>query len=250
MMEKTLAVIPARGGSVRVPRKNIKLLNDKPLIAYAIEAAKEAKTIDRIIVSTDDDEIKRVAIGYGAEVPFMRPADISEDVPTEEVALHAVEWLKNNDSYSPDLLVCLEPPVPFRKAEHIDRCVKSIVADRDVDSALTVTSVRGYRPEWMVRIGADNLITPYTDHFTREGEALLKFPASQGFEPLYRAVGHVFSCRTSTLKKYKSFVGRKCMAIEIDGKDAFDLDYPEDFEICEILIKKYLVQERGHIPDD
>ena len=249
-MEKALAVIPARGGSVRVPRKNIKLLHGKPLIAYAIGAAKEAETIDRIIVSTDDEEIKRVAIEYGAEVPFVRPADISEDVPTEEVALHAVEWLRNNDSYSPDILVCLEPPVPFRKAEHIDRCVKSIIADKDVDSALTVTNVRGYRPEWMVRVGTDNLITPYTDHFTREGKALLKFPASQEFEPLYRAVGHVFSCRTSTLEIFKSFVGKKCIAIEIDGIEAFDLDYLEDFEICEIFIERYLVQERGHTPKD
>ena len=243
MMEKALAVIPARGGSIRIPRKNIKLLHGKPLIAYAIGAAKEAETIDRIIVSTDDEEIKRVAIEYGAEVPFVRPADISEDVPTEEVALHAVEWLRNNDSYSPDILVCLEPPVPFRKAEHIDRCVNSIIADKDVDSALTVTSVRGYRPEWMVRIGTDNLITPYTDYFTREGEALLKFQASQEFEPLYRAVGHVFSCRTSTLKKYMSFVGKQCIAIEIDGKETFDLDYPEDFDICEIVMKRHVMKK-------
>jgi CMP-N-acetylneuraminic acid synthetase len=246
MMEKALAVIPARGGSVRVPRKNIKLLHGKPLIAYAIEAARDAETIDRIIVSTDDDEIKRVAIEYGAEVPFMRPADISEDVPTEDVALHAVEWLRNNDSYSPDILVCLEPPVPFRKAEHIDRCVNSIIADKDVDSALTVTNVRGYRPEWMVRIGTDNLITPYTDYFTREGEALLKFQASQEFEPLYRAVGHVFSCRTSTLKKYMSFVGKQCIAIEIDGKETFDLDYPEDFDICEIVMKRHVMKKQGN----
>jgi CMP-N-acetylneuraminic acid synthetase len=246
MMEKALAVIPARGGSVRVPRKNIKLLHGKPLIAYAIEAARDAETIDRIIVSTDDDEIKRVAIEYGAEVPFMRPADISEDVPTEDVALHAVEWLRNNDSYSPGILVCLEPPSPFRKAEHIDRCVNSIIADKDLDSALTVTNVRGYRPEWMVRIGTDNLITPYTDYFTREGEALLKFPASQEFEPLYRSVGLVFSCRTSALKKYKSFVGRKCMAIEIDGKDTLDLDYPEDFDICEIIMKKHVMKKQGN----
>jgi CMP-N,N'-diacetyllegionaminic acid synthase len=145
--QKVLAVIPARGGSVRVPRKNIKILNGKPLIAYAIDAAKKSKTVNRIIVSTDDDEIKDVALTYGAEVPFRRPANLSEDVPTEDVVLHAVEWLEKKELYFPDIVVCLEPPVPFRKAEHIDRCVRAILSDNSIDSAITVTNVKGMRPE-------------------------------------------------------------------------------------------------------
>ena len=160
MTNKVLAVIPARGGSVRVPKKNIKLLNRKPLISYAIDAAKKSKYIDRIIVSTDDDEIKAVALQYGADVPFKRPADISEDVPTEDVVLHVIDWLKNNESYSSDIVVCLEPPVPFRKSEHIDRCVSAILDDDSIDSAITVTSVGGMRPEWMVHITKDKLIEP------------------------------------------------------------------------------------------
>lgn len=237
---KVLVVIPARGGSVRVPKKNIRILNGKPLIAYAIEAAKKSKTVNRIIVSTDDEEIKETALEYGAEVPFTRPADISEDVPTEDVVLHAVEWLQKNDSYLPDIVVCLEPPVPFRKAKHIDKCVRAILADKSVDSSITVANVRGMRPEWMVRITKDNLIDPYTDYFTKakEGGALLKFPASQEFEPLYKTTGVVFSCRIDALMKYHSLVGIKCAAIEIDNNEIFDLDYPEDFEICEILMKK------------
>jgi len=238
-MEHTvLAVIPARGGSVRVPKKNIKLLNGKPLIAYAIDAARNSKTVDRIIVSTDDDEIKDVAIQYGAEVPFRRPADISEDVPTEDVVLHAVEWLQANKAYLSDIVVCLEPPVPFRKARHIDQCVNAILADETVDSAITVTNVRGMRPEWMVRVTAAKLIEPYTDYFTKKGEALLKFPASQEFEPLYKTTGVVFSCRVKALRKYRSLVGIKCAAIEIDNSETFDLDFPEDFELCEIIMKR------------
>lgn len=238
MGHKVLAVIPARGGSVRVPRKNIKMLNGKPLIAYAIEAAKNSKTVNRIIVSTDDDEIKNVALQYGAEVPFKRPTNISEDVPTEDVVLHAVEWLEKKEAYLPDIVVCLEPPVPFRKSEHIDRCVQAILSDNNIDSAITVTNVKGMRPEWMVRVTKDNLIEPYTDYFTKQGEALLKFPASQEFEPLYKTAGVVFSCRVDALRKYKSLVGVKCAAIEIDTTETFDLDYPEDFEMCELLMKK------------
>ena len=238
MEHKVLAVIPARGGSVRVPKKNIKLLNGKPLIAYAIEAARNSQTVNRIVVSTDDSEIEKVALRYGAEVPFTRPADISEDVPTEDVIVHAVKWLQKNDLYLPDIVVCLEPPVPFRKAEHIDRCVRAILADESVDSAITVTIVRGMRPEWMVYVDENNLISPYTDYFTRKGDALLRFPASQEFEPLYKATGVVFSCRAETLLKYESLVGVKCVAVEIDNSETFDLDYPEDFEMCEILMKK------------
>jgi len=235
MNKQVLVVIPARGGSVRVPKKNIKMLNGEPLIAYAIEAAKNSKLVNRILVSTDDISIAEVASRYGAEVPFKRPADISEDVNTEDVVLHAVEWLERVEGYSPDIVVCLEPPVPFRKAEHIDRCVNAILADDTIDSAVTVTDILGIRPEWMVRV-KNGLIEPYTNYFKKYGEALIKFQASQKFEPLFRTTGVVFSCRTSTLKKYKSMVGVKCAAIEIDNDVTFDLDYPEDFELCELIM--------------
>lgn len=238
MKNKVIAVIPARGGSVRVPKKNVKLLNGKPLIAYAIEAAKNSKTVDRIIVSTDNDEIKKTALRFGAEVPFKRPADISEDVPTEDVIIHAVEWLNKNERYFPDIAVCLEPPSPFRKAEHIDKCVDSIIADETIDSAITVNNVRGNRPEWMLYLDKYNLIKPYTDYFKKQGEALLRFPASQEFKKLYQSNGVVIACRVETLKNYRSLVGKKCVGVEIDYSDIFDLDYPEDFELCEILMKK------------
>lgn len=240
MKNEVLAVIPARGGSVRVPRKNIKILNGKPLIAYAIEAAKNSKTVNRIIVSTDDDEIKNAAIKFGAEVPFRRPADISEDVPTEDVILHAVEWLNKNEQYFPDIVVCLEPPAPFRKAKHIDKCVQRLIDDEKVDSVITINNVRGNRPEWMVYVDKDKLIKPYTDYFKKQGEALLRCPASQVFEKLYQFNGIVFACRVKTLKKYKSLIGKTCAAVEIDNSEIFDLNYTEDFEICEILMKKRL----------
>jgi len=236
MKHEILAVIPARGGSVRVPKKNIKLLNGKPLIAYAIEAAKKSKYIDRIIVSTDDNDIKEIALQFGAEVPFKRPKDLSEDVPTEDVVLHSINWLEKNISYTPSIVVCLEPPVPFRKAEHRDKCIEAIMNNKEVDSAITVTSVGGMRPEWMVHITKDNLIEPYTNYFKNQGKALLKFPASQEMDPLYKTTGVVFSCTVEALKKYNSLVGVKCVAVEIKMSETFDLDYPEDFILCEMMI--------------
>lgn len=238
MKNKVVVIIPARGGSVRVPKKNIKILNGKPLIAYAIEAAKNSKMVDRIVVSTDDDDIKNVAIKYGAEVPFTRPANISGDVPTEDVVIHAVKWLNENESYFPDIVVCLEPPLPFRKAEHIDKCINCFVVDETIDSVMTVNNVRGNRPEWMVYVDKDKLIKPYTNYFKKKGEALLRFPASQEFEKLYQGNGIAIACRVDTLHKYKSLVGKRCAAVEIENSEIFDLNYPEDFEICEMLMKK------------
>lgn len=236
MSPKVISIIPARGGSVRVPKKNVKLINGLPLIGYAINASRNSRFISRTIVSTDSDEIKEVALKFEAEVPFRRPDDISEDVPTEDVVIHAVNWLKDNEGYTPDIVVCLEPPSPFRKSSHIDSCISAIIADEKIDSALTIDSVRGHRPEWMVRLKGDRII-PYIDYFKTQGEALLRFPASQIFEKLYQPNGVVFSCKTDTLFKYGSLVGTNCAGIEIDQKDTFDLDYPEDFELCELMMK-------------
>jgi len=239
-----LSIIPARGGSVRVPKKNVKLLNGKPLIAYAIEASQQSKYVNRIIVSTDSDEIKKVANKYGAETPFKRPSDISEDVPTEDVALHAIKWMEENEGYYADIVVCLEPPSPFRKSEHIDTCVEKLLTDVNLDSAITVNPVVK-RPETMVRIDKNGKISSYSGFFESQGEALLRFPASQIYESIYSPNGVVFSCRSSTLYRYGSLVGTSCVGIDIGTEDIFDLDYPEDFELCELMIQKRLGKKRS-----
>jgi CMP-N,N'-diacetyllegionaminic acid synthase len=239
MENKVLAIIPARGGSVRVPKKNIKILNGKPLIAYAIEAATKSVTVNRIIVSTDDKDIKDAAIKFGAEVPFTRPADISGSVPTEDVVIHAVKWLKENEQYIPDIIVLLEPPAPFRKPEHIDKCVQRIIADESIDTVITVHRI-SERPEWMVYVDGNNFISPYTDYFKKLGEPLLRHLPSQTFDKLYYSNGVVEVCRMESLQKYEGLFGKKCASVEIDYDEAFDLDYPEDFEICEAIMSKQI----------
>jgi CMP-N,N'-diacetyllegionaminic acid synthase len=237
-MQKVLSLIPARGGSVRVPKKNIRPLLGRPLIDYAITASKESAFVNRIIVSTDSDEIMAISNKLGAETPFRRPPDISEDVPTEDVVIHAVKWLIDNEGFRPDIIVCLEPPSPFRKAAHIDACVEKLITSPELDSVITINSIRGARPEWYVRADNQNLLSPYTDYFTSQGRAILKFPASQIFEPIFAPNGVVFSCRTSTLLEYGSLVGEKCAGIEIPHEDTFDLDYPDDFQLCEAMMRQ------------
>ena len=118
---RTVALIPARGGSKRIPRKNIRLFHGQPMIAWAIAAAKESKVFDRIIVSTDDDEIADVSREHGAEIPFIRPAKISGDVAiTDEVLMHALDWLEEENTL-PEFLCCIYPAVPFLKGNDIQK---------------------------------------------------------------------------------------------------------------------------------
>lgn len=125
LVEKIVSIIPARSGSKGVPKKNIKLLAGYPLIAYSIIASKLSSKIERTIVSTDSQEIADIALSYGAEVPFLRPAEISGDYNTDyDVIIHALNWLQDKEAYQPTLLVYLRPTTPFREVKYIDSAIK------------------------------------------------------------------------------------------------------------------------------
>src|SRR3989338_1584602 len=126
--QKVICIIPARGGSKRVPRKNIKLLKGKPLISYAINAAKQSKYIDRVIVSTDDQEIARVAKKYGAEVPFMRPADLATDTALGlPVIQHAINYVESVDKDEVNFVVVIQPTSPMVLSQDVDSAIEQIV---------------------------------------------------------------------------------------------------------------------------
>jgi len=131
-----VCLIPARGGSKGLPRKNIRPLAGKPLIAYSIEAALSCRLIDRVIVTTDDQEIAETSRKYGAEVPFMRPAELAvDDATTESVLQHAVLWLEQNEKYQVDIVVFLQPTDIFRKKWMLETVIKTVVGDSNIDSA-------------------------------------------------------------------------------------------------------------------
>jgi len=226
-----VAVIPARGGSVRIPKKNIKLLWGKPLIQYSIQAALNSGVIHRVVVSTDDPEIAAIAKDCGAEVPFMRPAYLSEDVPTEQVVIHAVQEIEKS-SYKVDKVLCLEPPVPFRNSKHVYDCI-NILDDEKIDSVLTVTKITE-RPEWMLSIENDT-VKPFTDKFIKESGAVFNYPSSMEFPELYRAIGVVIGCKRDVLEKFNSLSGEKCRPYILPNSVCIDLDWPDDWERCELL---------------
>lgn len=146
-----LAIIPAKGDSKRVPRKNLRMMLDKPLVAWAIEAAKNSSKIQRVIVSTPDEEIARVAKEYGAEVPFLEPGDIAAGGGDIEGALvHAVEWLKKNEGYVPDAVVLLQTTNPLRRSVDLDEAIEQFERS-GADSTITVCEALGnHNPSWML----------------------------------------------------------------------------------------------------
>jgi len=235
-MKNIVGIIPARGGSVGVPLKNIKKLNDLPLIEYTIKAALDSGALDRVIVSTDHKGIAEVSIKCGAEVPFIRPADISEDVDTEYVLQHAVKFLEG-ESYEVDAVVLLQPTSPFRKAETIKKCVELYKSEVIADSVVSVNNVEGFRPEWMMTISDDGQISPYASPFRHEGKSVIRLAARQSFPDLYRMNGSVWVTSRDLLMKHNLVVGPNAFAIVTEEIEAVDIDTPVDFMISESLMK-------------
>lgn len=138
--KEVLALVPARGGSKRIPRKNIRPLWGKPLLAYSIETALQSKVISRIICTTDDQEIADIALEYGAEVPFLRPKKIAGDRSADtEFYLHALTWLKEHEDYQPDIITNHRPTSPLRRPEEVDDIIKMLISRPDADSVRTVS---------------------------------------------------------------------------------------------------------------
>ncbi|MEK7554905.1 MAG: acylneuraminate cytidylyltransferase family protein [Patescibacteria group bacterium] len=232
--KKVLGLILARGGSKSIPRKNIKLLGGKPLIAHTIEKAKRATTVDRIILSTDDEEIAVVGRQYGAETPFMRPKELAEDATQDfPVVIHALEWLTANENWKPDFVVHLRPTHPFRKAEHIDQGVRMLTEHPNADAVWTV-GVPPVTPYKMFSVGEDGFLKPI---LTLEG---VKEPFNMPRQKLPKAWNHygqVDVARYETIMEKKSMNGEHILPIFLEG-ELVDIDTPVDWEFAEFMIAK------------
>jgi len=225
-----VAIIPARGGSVRVPKKNVKPLNGKPLISYTIEQAIEANVFDKIIVSTENDEIALISMLSGAEI-MHRPKPLAEDCESELVIKNVVEQLENG-GYKPDIVVMLQCTSPLRKAATIRNCVFELLDNwKTCDSVITVSPI-AHRPEWMGSINNGYFI-PYTDTW---GDTI-KLVASQDLPKLYSQNGCVYAFKRNLIIDEGLVIGSKTRTIVIDEKEAFDIDLSIDFVIAEQLMK-------------
>lgn len=227
-----LGIIPARGGSKSVPRKNLYPLADKPLIAYSIISAQQAKSLDRFIVSTDDPEIAKVAKDYRAEVPFMRPAELAEDdTPDLPVFQHAIRWLWEHERYRPEIIVHLRPTQPLRQAGEIDHVVRLLI-ESGADSVKSVRPVKE-QPHKMWRI-EDGRLSPYlqTEFRLRVGP---DYPR-QKLEPVYISTGVVDAVWSKVIDE-GSTTGTHVLSYITDPIKSLDLDTADDFIVAEIIMR-------------
>ncbi|BCW97597.1 MAG: transferase [Armatimonadota bacterium] len=223
---ENLAIIPARGGSKSVPRKNLLPLAGKPLIASTIEAALQAETVSRVVVSTDDAEIAIVSEKHGAEVVW-RPEEISGDRASSESALlHVLEHLDRHESYRPDLLVFLQCTSPLTTSDDIDGCVRKLL-EENADSCLSVAAFHSFLWRNMPDNSAEGI---NHDKSFR--------PRRQEMEPQYRETGAVYVMRTEGfLAARHRFFGKTVLYV-VDGERCLEIDEPVDVEIAEVLMRQ------------
>jgi len=233
---KTIAIIGARSGSKGIKDKNIRPLLGKPLMTWIIEAAKKAKLVNRVLVSTDSSKYAEIAKKYGAEVPFLRPKEIAQDFSTDlEYVKHALDWLKKNEGCIPDIVLRLVPTAPLQLPEDIDACIKILLEDSETDSAMVVTEAKQH-PQKAFKISKD-------------GKYLLPFIEEKNVSPKPRQAlekayfrANVIATRYKVIQKMNSLLGKKIGYYIIPQERAVDIDSENDFKLAEILLKERLSQ--------
>jgi len=226
---RAVAIIHARGGSKRIPQKNLQELNGKPLLAYPIALCRACEWIDRIIVSSDDDRIMEVARGLGAEVPFRRPAEISSDVPSELVTEHALRFLLDVEGALPELTVTLTPATPFTPSTKLDEAYDLLLAHVEWDGITTLRTATEH-PEWMIVLDESG-----------EGRTLLgnsldgPSNVSQNLAPVHYPCGAFWINHTDEFLRHPSLYGRRWGAVILQPEDSVDIDEPADLERARAL---------------
>lgn len=223
-----VGLIPARGGSKGIPRKNILPLVGKPLIAWTIDAAREAGILDRIIVSTDDREIAETARASGAEVPFLRPAELArDDTPGIAPVLHAIDALEK-EGYRPGWVMMLQPTSPLRTSEDI-RDAWAMARRTGAEVVVSVCEAAP-PPAWMKRITDDGTLE---DYFPQELPSV-----RQKLAPAYSLNGAFYLARVSALRARNSFYGGRVHAFVMPRERSIDIDTPWDFELAGTILSR------------
>jgi N-acylneuraminate cytidylyltransferase len=228
-----LALIPARGGSKSVPRKNIISLSGKPLIAWTIEHALASRFITRVIVTTEDEEIAKIALSFGAQVPFMRPAELSGDFSLDvEFHRHALEWLKEKEIYIPDMVVNLRPTSPSRLPATIDRAIELFAAHPEADSLRSVhlASESPFKMWIIDEQGYMKNVAPLRNVQEPYNQPRQKLPL------VYWQDGYIDITRPRVVLEMNSTTGDIILPFIIE-EPAIDIDYPDAIESAEAQLR-------------
>ncbi len=227
--EKILAIITARGGSKGIPQKNTRELLGKPLIAYSIQAALQSRTLNKIIVSTDNETIAHISKKYGAEVPFLRPKHLATDTATSlSVLQHAVSYLAEKEGYLADIIVCLQPTSPLRSAGDIDQAV-TLCMNTGADSVVSLCKVE-HHPYWMKKV-VEGRVYPLMEVDDEE------YPRRQDLSPAYQLNGAIYVTRKKILMEEERVLGEHTLAHIMSQERSIDIDTPIDLKLAELIMK-------------
>jgi CMP-N,N'-diacetyllegionaminic acid synthase len=228
---KTLGLIPARGGSKGVSRKNIKLLCGKPLLQYTAESALASRRLSRVILSTEDAEIATIGTQCGLEVPFLRPADLAcDDTPMIEVVLHALRWIGQTGEEF-DALCLLQPTNPLRRAGEIDACI-DLLESSGADSVVTVLPVpEQYNPHWVYFTTPDGHLQLSTGEETPVARR-------QDLPPAFHREGSVYVTRRDVVLLRKSLYGERLVGYQLDPGSRVNIDTPAHWKRAEELLAR------------
>lgn len=231
---KVLVVIPARGGSKGVPKKNIKILGDKPLIAHAIDCAKASKKVMRIIVSTDSEEIAALSKKYGSEVVF-RPNDLATDTSNVVSAVEHV-YRELNDNF--DVIVLLQPTSPLRTGTDLDNVISLFEEDTNLDGVISVIPMNDIHPARMYNLGDNQELIPFLTY----GESERR----QDLSPVYYRNGCFYAVKTAAFFKEQSFMVANKKAYVMKADWLANIDTPRDFRVTEILYQDWKNESSNH----
>ena len=229
-MSQIVGLITARGGSKSIPRKNVKLLAGKPLIAWTIEAALQSHGLSRVIVSTDDDEIARVSKDWGAEVPFMRPRELAQDdSPHVAAVIHAVQWLAACEHSQFDYVLLLQPTSPLRTAEDIDNAIQ-LAVKKDAEGVVGVCETH-HHPYLVKRINEDGTLGNFVS-------GTLAYLRRQDLPPAYFDNGAIYLTRCDVLLEQQTVRPNRSFPYIMPPQRSLQIDDPWDFELIELILEK------------
>ncbi|UCE60442.1 MAG: acylneuraminate cytidylyltransferase family protein [Phycisphaerales bacterium] len=232
-MIEVVGLVTARGGSKGIPRKNIKPLAGKPLIAWTIEAALASRFLSRVIVSTDDDEIMETARDFGAEVPFKRPAELAgDDSPHISVVRHAVDWLCDEE-HCPEFIMVLQPPTPLRIAADIDGAIE-LAEEKSADAVVSVVEAQ-HHPYITRRLTETDTLTSFVP-------SALKYSRRQEFSPAYALNGVIYLNRCTCLADCETLAPEGSYAFVMPPERSIDVDTPWDFHLAELILNDRIAQ--------
>lgn len=227
-----LALVPARGGSKGIPRKNITLLAGKPLLHWTIEAALACDRIERVLVSTDEPEIADVALACGADVPFLRPAVLaSDEAPGIDPVLHAVRWLEEREGYRPEWVALLQPTSPLRSTDDI-RGALALGEGRGAAAVVSVTEAAQH-PWWMKTMGEGGRLRDWS-------EVPERATRRQDLPPAYALNGAIYLVQRRALMAQESLAPEPCLGFEMPPERSLDVDTAWDLHLAHLILTERL----------